>query len=213
MNQREPLKKLSLPIIPPKRHLTLTACIQRKGSEKPLTSTKKHSFNKLIFKEMKKITSASASISPRRKKQKHQSYYAKQIEYLLKNRNIGISKEHGRSKEDFNLKPITKMKNYEPIITKYNYGELNILIDNVLECNDIDDPDEIFKIRNYKNKNVLVNKKKNKKPSELYKKILEDREDQSNQIFFENFLELKYLENKLISVFEQSYKKINSLLE
>ena len=132
---------------------------------------------------------------------------SKEIDYLID----VLNSEHVESNNEFRLEPIRNITNNDYYYKKYNLANLNLLMDNVLKNQQYKKTD-IF-VKDFKNKKHQIKKKKKKlnKDEKLYHEILKQGNDRKVQNIFENFLELKTLEEKYNTVLKKSMNEIDEL--
>ena len=152
----------------------------------------------------------SICVNPVYLKHKNNQRFSDEISYLINK----MEKNKIAYDDYYNLnciKLITKNKNDNYYIRKYNNIRMNNLIGNVLEKNKLHRK-EIFPnngIINIDNNKILDYEKryyKNEKNNEIYN----ERIDQENQELFENFIKLKCVEEKYNDFILNSIKEIEN---
>ena len=130
---------------------------------------------------------------------------SKEIEYLM-----GIQEsEHLNTKNEFLLKPIRNITNNDYYYKKYHPVALNLLIDNVLKNQQYKKSDLMSKDFDVE-KHKIKNQKKFQPDNELYQEIVNEGREKKDQIIFENFIQLKTLEEKYNTVLKKSIKDIEN---
>ena len=130
---------------------------------------------------------------------------SKEIEYLM-----GIQEsEHLNTKNEFLLKPIRNITNNDYYYKKYHPVALNLLIDNVLKNQQYKKSDLMSKDYDVL-KHKIKNQKKFQPDNELYQEIVNEGREKKDQIIFENFIQLKTLEEKYNTVLKKSIKDIET---
>ena len=132
---------------------------------------------------------------------------SKEIDYLID----VLNSEHVESNNEFRLEPIRNITHNDYYYKKYNLAYLNLLMDNVLKNQQYKKTD-IF-VKDFENKKHQIKEKKKKlnKDEKLYHEILKQGNDRKVQNIFENFLELKTLEEKYNTVLKKSMNEIDEL--
>ena len=130
---------------------------------------------------------------------------SKEIKYLM-----GIQEsEHLHSNNEFLLKPIRNITNDDYYYKKYHPVALNLLIDNVLKNQQYKKSDLMSKDFDVE-KHKIKNQKKFQPDNELYQEIVNEGREKKDQIIFENFIQLKTLEEKYNTVLKKSIKDIEN---
>lgn len=131
---------------------------------------------------------------------------SKEIEYLM-----GIQEsEHLNTKNEFLLKPIRNITNNDYYYKKYHPVALNLLIDNVLKNQQYKKSDLMSKDFDVE-KHKIKNQKKFQPDNELFQEIVNEGREKKDQIIFENFIQLKTLEEKYNTVLKKSMNEIDEL--
>ena len=123
---------------------------------------------------------------------------------------MGIQEsEHLHSNNEFLLKPIRNITNDDYYYKKYNPVALILFIDNVLKNQQYKKSDLMSKDFDVE-KHKIKNQKKFQPDNELFQEIVNEGREKKDQIIFENFIQLKTLEEKYNTVLKKSIKDIEN---
>ena len=131
---------------------------------------------------------------------------SKEIDYLID----VLNSEHVESNNEFRLEPIRNITNNDYYYKKYNPVALNLLIDNVLKNQQYKKSDLMSKDFDVE-KHKIKNQKKFQPDNELFQEIVNEGREKKDQIIFENFIQLKTLEEKYNTVLKKSMNEIDEL--